>query len=366
MPKNRDEEFDALPPGTRSRSAIVIVAAILLVLTIVWLLSGGGAEFFRPKIELHTYLSDSGGLEKDADVLLNGVTVGKVAKVRISQVNDPNRAIQVDLRVERRFIDSIPVDSIAALTADNLLGDKYINITAGKAIQTVTDGSEIASLLQNGSFNPADLVSSLQITLKRIDTIITEIQEGNTPLAQFVNGNDLYTQILAQVETIQKAIQSTAGPKTQIGQMLFSDAFYNQIRQPIVNLDKILEETQRGENSTGKMLNTSAAYDNAVAQIHKVHQSLDDLNAGKGTGGQMLKSDAQYQKLETQIQNINQSIDQITTGNGKFAQLLESRQLYDNLTVKSTTTGTFLREFRQAPQKFLRIKPFGSKTPKKP
>ena len=345
---------------------MVIIAAILLLFTIVWLLSGGGAEFFRPKIELHTYLSDSGGLVKDADVLLNSVPIGKVERVQIAKVNDPNRAIQVDLRVEQRFMTSIPVDSIAALTAENLLGDKYINITVGKANQSVADGSEIASLLQNGSFNPADLVSSLRITLQRVDAIITEIQRGNTPLAQFVRGNDLYTNILAQVETIQKAIQAAVGPKTQMGQMLFSDAFYNQIRQPILNLDHILDETQRGENPAGKMLNSSAVYDNAVVQIRNVHRSLDDLNAGKGPGGQMLKSDAQYQQMETQIQNINQTLDQMTTGNGKFARLLESRQMYDNLNAKTTTTETFLRDFRVYPQKFLRIKPFGSKHPKKP
>jgi hypothetical protein len=165
------------------------------------------------------------------------------------------------------------------------------------------------------------------------------------------------------VEGVHKIIQSAAGPKTEIGQMLFSDALYNQIRQPILNIDHMLEEIQRGETPTGRLFTSDATYNNALAPIRNVHQTLIDLNAGKGNG-QMLKSDDQYRKLEAQLRNIDRTIDQLTTGNGKFAQLLASRQMYDSLDVRAKTTGTFLKEFRETPQKFLRIKPFGSKKSK--
>lgn len=366
MPEERDEELDALPPGTRTRSAGVILAAIALLFVISWLLSGGGSEFFRSKIQLHIFLSDTGGLSKGADVLLNGVQAGKVANVFLTKTTDPNRAIQVDLRVEKSLQDRIPVDSIAALTADNLLGDKFVNIQAGKASQTVVDGAEIASLIQSGSFNPADLVSSLQATLQRVDLIISQIQQGDTPLAQFVNGNDFYSKLLSQVEAVQLAIQSVAGPKTQMGQMLFSDAFYNSVRQPILNIDHMLEQLQRGETPAGKLLTSPAVYDNAVAQIRNVHRSVADLNSNQGSAAALLHSDAQYRKLQAQIRGIDQAIDRLTAGNGQFAQLLQSRQLYDSVDLQSKKSEAFLRDFRQDPRKFLRIKPFGSKHPKKP
>jgi len=370
MPEEPEEPLDSLPPGTRARISGVIIAAIVLVFVIVYLLSDGGAEFFAPKIVARTYLSDSAGLVKDADVVLNGVPVGKVFSVHLSkstaQSSDPNRAVEVDMRIEKRFVNKIPVDSIAALTADNLLGDKFINITRGKALESITDGSEIPSLIQSGSYNPADMIASLQATVQRVNELFGQIQRGDTPLAQFINGSDFYTQLLTQMAAVHQTIQDTAGPKTQLGQMLFSDAFYNKTRQPILNIDHMLEETQRGENSAGKLLNSSATYDNAVQQIHAVHRSLDDFESGKGSGGELLKSDAQYRKLEAQIQSINKTLDQLTTGTGRFPQLLESRQLYDSVEVKSRTTGTFLREFRGDPRKFLRIMPFGSKHPKKP
>ncbi len=367
MADESDEDLDALPPGTRRRSVGVIVAAIVLMCTLVWLLSGGGAEFFHPKIYLHTYLSDSGGLIKDADVLLNGVAAGKVADVRLAKPgSDPNRAIQVDLRVDRKFMDAIPVDSIAALTADNLLGDKYVDITVGRADQHVANGAEIASLVQSGPFNPADLVMSLQTTLQRVDSIITEIQQGNSPLAQFVNGSEFYDGLLAQIDGLRETIRSVTDPKSPAGEILFTNAAYDQVRQPILNLDRMLEQLQLGENPAGKLLTDPALYDSTVTQIRGLHRSLADMNSGTGSNAALLKSDQQYRKLQAQMQSINASIDQLTDPKGKFGQYLQSRHLYDAVATESQTAGTFLGKFRQNPQKFLRVKPFGSKHPKKP
>ena len=360
MADDSKPDFEALPAGTRTRIAGVIAAAVFLFLTLVWLLSGGGTEFFRPKIHIYTYLSDSGGLSPDADVLLNGAKAGKVGSVGLAQSHDPNKAIRVELRIERRFMDNIPVDSIAALTADSLLGDKYVNITVGRAGEHVEDGAEIASLIQSGSFNPADLVSSLQATLQRVDAILTEIQAGKTPTAQFVMGSQLYLNLRDQVESIQHAIQQTAGPKTQLGQMLFSDAFYNQMRQSILNVDHMLEEMQRSDTKSGKFLNDPSAYNSALGQVRNIHASLNDLNSGKGNGA-LLKSDEQYRKLLAQLTDLNQKIDTLTTGNGKFAQLLKSRELYDSAEAKTKSMGAFLREFREEPRKFERVKLFGKK-----
>ena len=355
-----EEDLDSIPSGTRVRSSFVIVAAVLIALTLVYFLSGGGAEFFHKKFQLRTFVVNSSGLEPNADVMLNGVAIGKVERISFSDPSDhdPNRAVRIDMKIERRFMEMVPVDSIAALTATNALGDEFVNIAKGQAAANVGDGSELASLIANGSFNPADLIASLQITVKRVDAILTEIQTGNTPTAQFVRGSDLYENILGQVAVLKKTIDLYANPKTAMNQMLFKDDLYNQIRQPILNVDHALEEIQRGENPAGKMITSSSQYDQAVAQIRKVHQSLTDANSAKGPNAQWLKSDDKYRQIQAQIQSINAQVDLLTQGNGQFATLLQSRELYDSLNVRSGKARTFLKEFREDPRKFLRIKVF--------
>jgi phospholipid/cholesterol/gamma-HCH transport system substrate-binding protein len=351
MADQADDDLEALPPGTRLRVIALVAAALGLVFVIVWLLSGGGAELFKKKFALHAFLSDGGGLARGADVRLNGVNVGKVTKVGLTPTLDPNRIVRVDMQIQNRYEKDIPIDSIAALTADNILGDKYVNITAGKGRETVADGAEIASLIQNGSFNPADLVASLQDTLARVDAILTDIQQGNSPLAQFIRGSDFYQSLQAQVDGIQKAVKTIADPNGSTGQLLFGTDLYNQIRQPILNIDRTLEQIQRGENPAGRFLNDPAAYDHAVVQVRELHQSIARTH-------QQLESDAQYEQLRAQIHAIDQAVDNLTKGDGAFAQMLQTSQLYDNLAGKSASARDFAKDFRQNPQKYLRIKIF--------
>ena len=361
MPDNElEEELDSIPAGTRMRSAVVIITAILIASVLVYFLSGGGAEFFHKKSDLRTFVSNSSGLEPNADVMLNGVSIGKVRRVLLADApdRDPNRAVRIDMMIEQRYMSMVPVDSIAALTANNMLGDEFVNITRGQASASVGDGSELASLISNGSFNPADLIASLQTTVKRVDAILTEIQQGNSPTAQFIRGTELYTSILGQIAAVQKSIAVYADPHSEISRMLFKDEFYNQIRQPILNVDHALEEIQRGENPVGKMITSSSQYDQAVAQVRSVHQSITDADSSNGPDAQWLKSDQKYLQIQAQLHSIDQQVDLLTQGNGQFAKLLQSRELYDSLNGQSTKARTFLREFRQDPQKFLRIKIF--------
>jgi phospholipid/cholesterol/gamma-HCH transport system substrate-binding protein len=365
-PDDPQDDLLGLPSGTRLRVVLLAIASVSLALTLAWMLSGGGEELFNKKFSLHAFLSDGTGLDRGANVMLNGVPIGKVSKVSLTPTLDPTRVVRVDLKIQHQYMNKIPIDSIAALTADNLLGDKYVNVAAGKSDEHVADGAEIASLIQNGAFNPADLVASLQETLARVNAILTEIQQGDTPLAQFVRGTDFYTGLQKQVTVIQNALHQAVDSHSTMGQLLFTDNLYNQIRQPILNIDRSLEETQRGENRVGHFLNDSSDYDKAVKQVHDLDQSLANANAGKGGAGPWLKTDAKYEEIEGRIRSIDAAVDKLTTGNGVFARLLESRQMYDTYAGKAAKARDFTKDFREDPQKYMRIKVFGKDKKAKP
>ena len=228
MSDESDPDLEAIPPGTVVRVLSVVSGGIAIVLVLAWLLSGGGTEFFDRKFTLHTYVADSAELNKGDAVTFSGVKVGKVKFVGLNHTADPHRAVRIDLAMDANYLTRIPVDSEATLTETNVVGDKLVNIAPGKATQHVVDGSEIPSLIQNGNFNPADLVESLRDSLGRLDALFTEIQNGNTPLAQIIQGNDIYRNLQAQVGSIQKLI---AGKRPWAGKssaMNFITRFANQ------------------------------------------------------------------------------------------------------------------------------------------
>jgi len=64
-------------------------------------------------------------------VTLNGITVGRWTHVGLSGENKPGRIIKVKMQIDDEYMKSIPVDSLAVITAGNLLGAKYINYQEG-------------------------------------------------------------------------------------------------------------------------------------------------------------------------------------------------------------------------------------------
>lgn len=65
------------------------------------------------------------GVKVGADVQIAGVTVGKVRQL---ELNRENQAV-VGMQVDREVV--IPVDSIASVKSQGIIGDKYIQITLG-------------------------------------------------------------------------------------------------------------------------------------------------------------------------------------------------------------------------------------------
>jgi phospholipid/cholesterol/gamma-HCH transport system substrate-binding protein len=65
------------------------------------------------------------GVKVGADVQIAGVTVGKVRQLDLSKENQAMVGMQVNREV------AIPMDSIASVKSQGIIGDKYIQITLG-------------------------------------------------------------------------------------------------------------------------------------------------------------------------------------------------------------------------------------------
>ena len=71
--------------------------------------------------------------------------IGNVEMAGLSGETAPRRIVRIQMRVDAGKLKDIPVDSEAAISAENVLGTKYINIKMGKSRQMVRDGGEVPS-----------------------------------------------------------------------------------------------------------------------------------------------------------------------------------------------------------------------------
>src|SRR5215471_9403263 len=113
------------------RVGALSVAALLILGTLLYLLTGG--TLLEPKATIYLYMPDAMSLAAGAPVRVDGIGVGKVESVVLSGDTQPNRVVKVAMIVDRARLASIPDDSTAQASADNLVGDKFVDIAGGKS-----------------------------------------------------------------------------------------------------------------------------------------------------------------------------------------------------------------------------------------
>ena len=332
------------------RIFVVAVSALSVLSVLTYLLSGG--TWLKAKAYLTTYIPDSTGLEPGADVLLNGVKIGRVESVQLTRLQDRNRIVEVRLKIEEVFLPYIPEDSVTTIDSANLLGDEYININMGRSPQPVRAGGQLrfpppSNLMQN-----IDL-RQFEAQLRTIDQIIQDIQAGKGPLGQFVMSDDLYRQFLDGVDKVEKELRAATGSQSQLGQVLYNATMHDNLSVSLRQLDDRLAQLQ-----ANRLLRDTTQYDQIRDQIAQVRRTLADLNAGKGAGGAFLKSDAAYVEWNRRLAAWIENVDARNSGEGSMGQMLSNAQTYESLNGALRDLQSTMKEFREDPQKFLRLKVF--------
>src|SRR5271169_1284810 len=105
------------------RVATVFVVAACILVTLIYLLTGG--TLLQQKATIYLYLPDATGLAAGSPVRVDGIGVGTVDSVNLSGSGQPNRVIRVAMTVEKGRLATLPADSFAQLSSDNLVGDKF-------------------------------------------------------------------------------------------------------------------------------------------------------------------------------------------------------------------------------------------------
>ena len=115
-------------------AAVVFLAAAYLIYGYV---SDRPGQVSGPGYTLHAKFRAIDGVSEGADVLLAGLPIGKVT----ADTFDPatNNAI-LSMRIQDEI--ELPIDSVALIISDSLLGGKFVKIDPGGDLEILADGDE--------------------------------------------------------------------------------------------------------------------------------------------------------------------------------------------------------------------------------
>jgi len=327
------------------RVSAVCLVALLILLTLIYLLTGG--TLFQPKATVYMYVPDATGLAKGSPVRVDGIGVGKVSSVDLTGSQQPKRAVRVTITVERERLASIPVDSFAQLSIDTPIGDKFVDITSGKARDHIAPSAELTFKDQPELMKSLDL-SQFQKQLRIMDATLTDIEQGKGLVGQFVVGEAVYNSLLKNLAEFQKEIRAAADASSSLGLALYSDDMYRQVSEPVVEFERSLERIQSGQGTAGQMFRDTAQYGQLRAGAGDLLRSLREIRASE-----FVRSDQPYADWNRMVTSLIQSVDELNAN-----PLLTRTDTYESLNGFARELSHTIRDFHDHPSKYLRIKVF--------
>jgi phospholipid/cholesterol/gamma-HCH transport system substrate-binding protein len=329
----------------RFRVTVVAIAAAAIVSVLVYLLTGG--TLLTQKATLYLYIPDATGLDSSSFVRVNGISVGKVERVELSGSAGLTRVVRVVMKIEHDWLADIPSDSTAQIATEGSVGNQYVAITQGTAVARIQPNGEI-------TYKPApELLKALDIRqfsqqLREADATLTDIEQGRTLLGQFVTGTEMYDSLRRSLEQLDRDFRKATDVTGQLGRFLRTDDVYRKISGPLVELDDRLARIQSGQDNLGRALREDGEYVHFREQAGSLRKTIADLRRQP-----LLTSDETYVSWSRGLSSFIRSVDQ-------FEAIPEMRNslTYDNLTGSLRELRGTMKEFRENPKKFLRMKLF--------
>jgi phospholipid/cholesterol/gamma-HCH transport system substrate-binding protein len=181
-----------------------------------------------------------------------------------------------------------------------------------------------------------------------VSALLDDIEQGRSDLGQFVMGEQMYNDLRKRFLQIESGIRAAAGATSDVGRELYTDRLYQQISQPLVELDQSLARLQSGQGTAGQLLRDSAQYDKLRSDMEDLRRSIADLRAA-----QFMRSDSLYADWNRRMLSLIESVDAFNRG-----PAMTTSQTYDNLNGLARELQDTVRDFRQNPRKYMRIKVF--------
>jgi phospholipid/cholesterol/gamma-HCH transport system substrate-binding protein len=357
MPSQQEVRWSQLKVGV-----IVLVSAVILTTLLFLMTSNSGFGLFSHRLTITTYFENSAGLKPGAAVNLEGVTIGTVKKVTVT--NAPERKLTpvvVVMQIDGKYQFGVHTDSKAALSTVGVLGDTIVDINSQVAAgPEIHDGDELKTLetpnLQDVVKASQGTIESLNVILAKLNEVVDNLQSGKGSFGQLLTNPALYDKFVATATEIDKATAKLNNPDNSVGKLLNDDgAMYKSVNDSLDKVNGIVSDLQAGKGSAGKILKDPAIANNLNQSLAHLNSILADADAGKGGLGLLAKDPAFAKRLNDALTQTDELIAGINGGTGTLGKLAKDPAAYDNANKLLTSSTDLVTAIRQDPKKYLTI-----------
>jgi phospholipid/cholesterol/gamma-HCH transport system substrate-binding protein len=302
----------------------VVVSLILIALLI--LNFSKGVTFGHSTYSLRIVLPNAAGLKATADVMMAGVSIGKVTTEELAP---DGRSVNIKVTILSRY--KIPHKALFHIDSLGFLGDQYVEVSAPAGTDPaqgyLKDGDIV---MGTASFNLIEAAQSISGLIDQAKKTIKDLDQSITNVNASALSTNTLSHFVVAVSNLQ-VVSDRAVVAAGRAERLLSDneeAFHSAI-------GNFLSLSARLTNTAGQLdqivLTNKDDIRKIVSNLNvasgQLKQMAADLEAGKGPMGSLLKDE----QLKTQIASVVSNTDVMTSEFGMFGHNLNQHGIWATL-----------------------------------
>ena len=297
--------------GTKNiRLGLFVTIGTLLLIAALYFI-GSRQNLFGSSFRISANFYNVNGLMKGNNVRFDGIDVGTVESIEI--ISDS--AVKVVMVIEDNVKEFIKKNAVASVGTDGLMGNKLVNINAGKGEALPINEGDVLQTLK-----PIEMDEMVR-TLNETNTNMMHISSNLRNITDRINSkNSLWNLLMDTVvaENVKSSIVNLklATNKSVIitGDLQFISSY---IRNGKGSLGALITDTALSARVNQTVVKLKSVSDSAAILEGDIGQIVSNLKHGKGTVGVLLND-------TTLIHDLNKSIRSIDKGASSFNENMEA------------------------------------------
>jgi phospholipid/cholesterol/gamma-HCH transport system substrate-binding protein len=334
---------------TELRVGVVVIASLFVLGLTILYVGGGGASALAPRYEIRALMTDVNGLKPGAPVRLGGVEVGTVKRVSLA----PNGLVEVVLRLDRRVKDRITTDSRATLGSLGMLGEKAVDVTAGRGGTALDEG---AYLMAEAEDPFKGLLSNASDSTAHLRRILSRMDAGEGLMGKALRDDELYVRMVdvgTRLQGVLTRLESEHGP---LGRLVNDRQMSERLAGSVKGIEAAVARMEAGQGALGALTRDEELATDLKALTASLRAVSGRLQRGEGSAGRLLGEDALYVRMESVTGGLERVLGRLESQEGSAGRLLHDAELYDNLNAAAKDVRLLVSDIRRDPRKYLRVK----------
>ncbi|MCS6796932.1 MAG: MlaD family protein [Myxococcota bacterium] len=324
--------------ATDVRVGIFVLAALAVGGGVAFVI-GNRQNLFASKTEYRAVFDSVGGLRAGSPVRIGGVDVGTVSAVRLGE----DGRIHVELGIVDSAAHLVCTDSVATVGNKGLLGDRLVDITAGRGPRLPPGGTlRTESPVDIGAY-----AARLGGMLGRLEGVVDNVREATAILADPQLGADVRA-VARHLASLLEAADAADGPVRRlltdpaVGENLAASVAHArtasaEAARAAASMRAILDEVRSGEGTAHELVygREGVRLVRALADVgERTGELLRQAREGEGLLHEMLYGDAGGRiagNLASASEHLEAILRDVRAGRGTLGGLLTDPSIYEDI-----------------------------------